>query len=100
MSEKQKLKRKAELLWRLVTTTAGVADLTEPIKRVEHYFDRLTRRQQTTVAVIALQLDRGFHEIDQEEDKAEATQAPEIKQAAQAEVITPDAILPPNQEEN
>lgn len=77
MEEKRKLKAKAELLWRLVTTTSGVADLAEPMRRVEHHFDRLTKRQQVTVAMIAHEFDRGCHEIDAQEiaikDKAQDT---------------------------
>lgn len=87
--EKRKLKRKAELLWRLVTTTAGVADLAEPMKRAEYHFERLGQRQRITVAVIAKQLAEGFHAIDQEEEARE--EAPEV--------VTPDEVIPPGERE-
>lgn len=87
--ERRRLRKKSELLWQLVTTTAGVADLAEPMKRVERHFQRLTKGQRTTIAVIAQQLAKGFHEIDAEA-KTE-TKAEEIK----AEVVNPDEIIPP-----
>ncbi len=92
--EKRKLKRKAELLWKLVTTTAGVADLAEPMKRAEYHFERLTQRQRITVAVIAKQLAEGFHAIDEEEDAREE----EAPQVATAEVVEPDQVLAPGEE--
>jgi len=84
--ERRRLRAKSELLWRLVTTTAGVADLAEPMKRVERHFDRLTKGQRTTIAVIAQQFAKGCHEID-----AEASKPEEVK----AEVVQPDEIIPP-----
>lgn len=89
--EKRKLKRKAELLWKLVTTTAGVADLAEPMKRAEYHFERLTQRQRVTVAVIAKQLAEGFHEIDTEEEARQE----ESPSTITAEVVTPDEVIPP-----
>lgn len=83
--EKRKLRRKAELLWKLVTTTGGVADLAEPMKRAEHHFERLTQRQRITIAVIASQFDKGCHDIDTEEEAREEA----------AEALTPDEIIPP-----
>lgn len=108
VSEQKKLKRKAELLWQLVTTTAGVADLAEPMKRVEHYFERLTKRQRVTVAMIVTQFEKGCHEIDSEieAEAAQETQveesptigtAPQASQAPQA--VEADEIIPPNQDE-
>jgi len=92
-TEKRKLRRKAELLWKLVTTTAGVADLAEPMKRVEHHFERLTQRQRVTIAVIASQLAKGFNDIDQEEEtRQEAAEAVETTPAIEA-----DEIIPPGQ---
>lgn len=92
--EKRKLKRQAELLWRLVTTTPGVADLAEPMKRVEHFFERLTQRQRVTVAVIASQLAKGFHDIDKEEEarQEETTQTATV-------AVEPDEVIPPGQDE-
>ncbi len=96
--EKRKLKRKAELLWRLVVTTPGVADLTEPMKRAEHYFERLTGRQRVTVGVIAAQLVKGFHDIDKEEEtrEREATASPT---APTPPTVQPDEIIPPGQDD-
>lgn len=91
--EKRKLKRQAELLWKLVTTTAGVADLAEPMKRAEYHFDRLSQRQRVTVAVIAKQLAEGFHAIEVEEE-ARQEEAPAIT----AEVVTPDAVINPGED--
>ena len=119
VTEQKKLKRKAELLWRLVTTTAGVADLAEPMKRVEHYFERLTKRQRVTVAMIVTQFEKGCHEIDSEieaeiaqenqVEKDTTGQAPQdaakrIETSAtygkpEPQVIEPDEIIPANQDE-
>lgn len=111
VSEQKRLRKKAELLWRLVTTTAGVADLAEPMKRVEHYFERLTKRQRVTVAMIATQFEKGCHEIDAEieaeiakETQVEETgpdpnQAPQVTTQAPAQAIEPDEIIPANQDE-
>lgn len=117
-SEQKKLRKKAELLWRLVTTTAGVADLAEPMKRVEHYFERLTKRQRVTVAMIATQFEKGCHEIDSEieaeaaketqvEERPAIAQAPQDQSArietsatyGKPEAIEPDEIIPANQDE-
>lgn len=103
VSEQKKLRKKAELLWRLVTTTAGVADLAEPMKRVEHYFERLTKRQRVTVAMIATQFEKGCHEIDSEIEAETAQEnqveekAPQVAPGPQA--IEPDEIIPANQDE-
>lgn len=94
--QKRRLLAKAELLWRLVTTTPGVADLAEPMKRVERHFDRLTKGQRTTIAVIAQQFAKGCHEIDAEEVKAKAESKPE---EVQAEVVQPDEVIPPGDRE-
>jgi hypothetical protein len=120
VSEQKKLKKKAELLWRLVTTTAGVADLAEPMKRVEHYFERLTKRQRVTVAMIVTQLVKGFNEIDAEieaeiatetqveesaADKGAQDQSPRIETSATygktegPQAIEPDEIIPAGQDE-
>lgn len=93
--EKRKLKRKAELLWKLVTTTAGVADLAEPMKRAEYHFERLSQRQRITIAVIAKQLAEGFHEIDTEEEARQEESPTTIT----AEVVTPDAVIAPGERE-
>jgi len=107
VSEQKRLRKKAELLWRLVTTTAGVADLAEPMKRVEHYFERLTKRQRVTVAMIVTQFEKGCHEIDSEieaeaaqetqvEEKDNTGKAPEVAQGPQ--VIEADEVIPPDQD--
>ncbi len=95
--ERRRLRARAELLWKLVTSTPGVADLAEPMKRLEVHFERLTKGQRTTIAVIAQQLAKGFHEIDQanpEEVKAET------KTETKREVIPPDEVevIPPDHE--
>lgn len=77
------LRRKAELLWKLVTTTAGVADLAEPMKRAEFHFERLTKRQRVTVAMIAKQFDEGCHAIDQTQQETGP--------------IIPDEVIPPTE---
>ena len=91
--DKRKLKRQAELLWRLVSTTAGVADLAEPMKRAEFHFERLTQRQRVTVAVIAKQLAEGFHAIEVEEEARQ-----EASTETTAEVVTPDAVIAPGED--
>lgn len=107
VTEQKKLKKKAELLWRLVTTTAGVADLAEPMKRVEHYFERLTKRQRVTVAIIVTQFEKGCHEIDAEIE-AEAAQETQVEENAAVkapqvapgpQVIEADEIIPAGQDE-
>jgi hypothetical protein len=86
---KTKLRRQAELLWRLVTTTPGVADLADPMKRAEFHFERLTQRQKVTVAVIAKQLAEGFHAIEEEISRQ--------SQEETSEAITPDEVIPPGE---
>ena len=86
------LPAKARLLWSLVTGTAGVADLAEPMRRVERDFGRLSRFQKLTVGEIALRFEQGCHEID-----AKASEA-ETKQELKAPPIEPDAVIPPGTE--
>lgn len=112
------LKAQAQALWGLVITTPGMADLAEPLKRAEHHFDRLTQRQRVTVAVIASQLAKRFHEIENQENQAAEVQtvtAEEIPQASlareetpqevaaseevTAEIVRPDAIIRPSQDD-
>lgn len=105
--EKRILKRQAELLWRLVTTTPGVANLAEPMKRAEYHFERLTQGQRVTVGVIALQLAKGFHEIEKEEsERTRQETGQETGQASTAQppqprvvAIEPDEVIPPGQDE-
>lgn len=87
--ERRRLLEKARLLWRLVTTTAGVGDLAEPLRRVERNFAHLSKGQRTTVAMIAMEFEKGCHEINEE---AKPENKPEI---VAAEVIQPDEIIPP-----
>lgn len=85
MTEKEKLRRKASALWSIVISTDGVPELAEPMARAECYFDRLTKRQQVTVAMIAKQFDEVCREIDKETTN--------IKEAQKVtEAITPDTI--------
>ena len=88
---RRRLVAKANLLWKLVTTTAGVGDLAEPMARVERNFTHLSSGQRTTVALIAQQLQEGFDAIN-EEGKNEAE--PAIKTEGKPEVITPEVIPP------
>lgn len=89
--QRRRLRAKSELLWRLVTTTPGVTDLAEPMKRVERFFERLTKAQRTTIAVIAQQLTEGYHAIDGKEIEEIETKT------VRAEILEPDAIIPPTQ---
>jgi hypothetical protein len=91
--ERRRLRAKAELLWLLVTTTPGVGDLAEPMKRVERHFDRLSKGQRTTIAVIAQQFAKGCHDIDAE-GKPEEVKA----ESVQAEIVQPDEVIPPGGE--
>lgn len=92
--DKRILKRQAEALWMLVITTPGMADLAEPLKRAEHFFDRLTQKQRVTVAVIASQLAKRFHVIETEETQ-EAPETGNASEEVAAEAVTPDAIIAP-----
>jgi hypothetical protein len=65
--KREQLIEKCKLLWKLVTTTPGVVDLAEPMKRVERDFDRLTKGQRLTVAVITTSFEKGCHEIENKE---------------------------------
>jgi hypothetical protein len=101
--DKRILLKKAQLLWKLVTTTTGVADLAEPMKRAERDFDRLSKGQRLTIAVIASTFDRGCHEIDtQEGSSTQGSSTGGTVQATQAqafetvtESVTPDEVIPP-----
>lgn len=56
---------KGKLLWKLVTTTAGVGDLAEPMRRVERNFAHLAKGQQITVVLIAQLFEEGINEINE-----------------------------------
>jgi hypothetical protein len=72
------------------------------MKRVERNFDRLSKGQRLTIAVIAAAFDRGIHDIDKEAEgsatQAKATQAqapqgetkPETVAAEEVEIIPPE----------
>lgn len=66
---RRRLVAKAKLLWKLVTTTAGVGHLAEPMARIERDFAHLSSGQRTTVALIAQQLQEGFDAINDEGKK-------------------------------
>ncbi len=96
--ESRILKRQAQLLWQLVTTTPGVADLAEPMKRAEYHFDRLSKGQRTTVAVIAKKLAEGFHVIQTQEAKETGAETTTTGAAPQSQAIDAE-VIPPNQDE-
>lgn len=96
---------KGKLLWKLVTTTAGVGDLAEPLRRVERNFAHLSKGQQITVVMIAQLFEEGINGINETPKKEDTgrTQAttegetkpegdkkpPEVVAAAEVEVIPP-----------
>ncbi len=98
---------KGKLLWKLVTTTAGVGDLAEPLRRVERNFAHLSKGQQITVVMIAQLFEEGINGINETPKKEDEgrTQAktegegrsegegerkpPEVVAAAEVEVIPP-----------
>lgn len=86
--ERRRLVEKARLLWRLVTTTAGVGDLAEPLRRVEREFSHLSRGQRTTVAMIAMEFEKGCHVINEAKPEAKSEEG-------KPEVVQPDEIIPP-----
>jgi hypothetical protein len=87
---RRRLVAKAKLLWKLVTTTAGVGDLAEPMARVERNFTHLSSGQRTTVALIAKQFEEGCHAINEDEKEAETASKTEGK----PEVVTLEVIPP------
>lgn len=96
--ERRQLTEKAKLLWQLVTTTRGVADLAEPMARVERNWDRLSKGQQVTIAVIAKQFSEGCHAIEETKPaKSEVKAEGQPETSAPREVVTPDEIIPPGQ---
>ena len=97
---------KGKLLWKLVTTTAGVGDLAEPLRRVERNFAHLSKGQQITVVMIAQLFEEGINGINEtkkeESGRVQATtegetkpegevkpKPPEVVAAAEVEVIPP-----------
>ena len=84
---------KGKLLWKLVTTTAGVGDLAEPMRRVERNFAHLAKGQQITVVMIAQLFEEGINEINETkqgkgETKTEGEANPEGESRAQGEAKT------------
>jgi len=92
--QRRVLLKQSELLWKLVTTTAGITDLTEPMKRAERHFERLTKGQRTTIAVIASQFVKGCHEIEKAEEASSEEAKPEEKPVA----VEADEVIPPEHE--
>jgi hypothetical protein len=96
---------KGKLLWKLVTTTAGVGDLAEPLRRVERNFAHLSKGQQITVVMIAQLFEEGLYAINETpkkedngraESKAEGevnpggeASRPEVVTAAEVEILPP-----------
>jgi hypothetical protein len=96
--EKRRLTEKAKLLWRLVTSTPGVADLAEPMRRVERNFAHLSSGQRTTVAIIAKLFEDGCHGINevQKETPVQPESSPVQSETPQA--IQPDEVIPPGKD--
>lgn len=104
MSKEEKRRRaieKGKLLWKLVTTTAGVGDLAEPLRRVERNFAHLSKGQQITVVMIAQLFEEGINGIN-EKPKQEVKEAkPEAGGEANPEApakpgpVSPDEVIPP-----
>ncbi len=115
LSREEKKRRaieKGKLLWKLVTTTAGVGDLAEPLRRVERNFAHLSKGQQITVVMIAQLFEEGIYGINEEtkesksqtpsgqaggqapsgQVKAETSEAPTKPEAVEAELIPPDEV--------
>ncbi len=100
---------KGKLLWKLVTTTAGVGDLAEPMRRVERNFAHLSKGQQITVVMIAQLFEEGCNDINEttkKEDNAGRTQTktegeakPESggEQKPPPEVVTDVEVIPPGE---
>jgi len=81
--KKRRAVEKGKLLWKLVTTTAGVGDLAEPMRRVERNFAHLSKGQQITVVMIAHLFEEGINGIN-EEPKEGKSQTPSGQTAGQA----------------
>jgi hypothetical protein len=98
LSREEKKRRaieKGKLLWKLVTTTAGVGDLAEPLRRVERNFTHLSKGQQITVVMIAHLFEEGINDINEtpkQEDKAV-----EVKPEPSSQAITPNEVLRPGE---
>lgn len=94
------LRAKARLLWRLILDTPGTADLEEPLRRVERDFEKLTRDQRTTLAILVTEYEKGAHGIQAAE--ANQSEAPTPAQASgngqAASVVIPAEdveVIPP-----
>ena len=92
---------KGKLLWKLVTTTAGVGDLAEPMRRVERNFAHLAKGQQITVVMIAQLFEEGINEINETKQgkgetktEGEAKTGGEGKPAGKPEVIEAEYVQP------
>jgi len=104
LSREEKKRRaieKGKLLWKLVTTTAGVGDLAEPMRRVERNFAHLAKGQQITVVMIAQLFEEGINGINEEpkegksqtsgqvQGETSSTQAETKPEVVEAELINP-----------
>jgi hypothetical protein len=87
--KKRRAIEKGKLLWKLVTTTAGVGDLAEPLRRVERNFVHLSKGQQITVVMIAHLFEEGIDAIN--EGPKVTTSEPVKPEVIDAELIPPSS---------
>lgn len=107
--KKRRALEKGKLLWKLVTTTAGVGDLAEPMRRVERNFAHLAKGQQITVVMIAQLFEEGINAINEtkqakgesrtegqanSEGESRAEGEGEAKPPGKPEVITAEYVQP------
>lgn len=84
--KKRRAVEKGKLLWKLVTTTAGVGDLAEPLRRVERNFAHLSKGQQITVVMIAQLMEEGINGINEEPKEGKRQASGEVKAEASGQV--------------
>lgn len=84
--KKRRAVEKGKLLWKLVTSTAGVGDLAEPLRRVERNFAHLSKGQQITVVMIAQLMEEGINGINEEPKEGKRQAGGEVKAEASGQV--------------
>jgi hypothetical protein len=98
LSREEKKRRaieKGKLLWKLVTTTAGVGDLAEPMRRVERNFAHLAKGQQITVVMIAQLFEEGINGINEEPKEGKSQTAGQTSGQVQGETSSTQAETKP-----